>query len=143
MIIEVNVERFLKPGDLGAHPGAGHLRQHVRVAFAGDQRRHHRPSGDPENVGGHHRQLDAGVLEELFHPVLFRRTGSHQIDAVAGQVTQPPDRPRRYETGAQHLSLGELAQPDRVNKSLFGRPGRCLTSRALTSHGSSPWASNR
>ena len=30
-----------------------------------------------------------------------------------------------------------------INKSLFGRPGRCLTSRALTSHGSSPWASNR
>ena len=38
MIIEVTVERFLKPGDLGAHPGAGHLRQHVRVAFAGNQR---------------------------------------------------------------------------------------------------------
>ena len=49
MIIEVTVERFLKAGDLGAHPGAGHLRQHVRVAFAGDQRGHHRPSGDPEN----------------------------------------------------------------------------------------------
>ena len=27
--------------------------------------------------------------------------------------------------------------------SVFGRPGRCLTSRALTSHGSSPCASSR
>ena len=27
--------------------------------------------------------------------------------------------------------------------SVFGRPGRCLTSRALTSHGSRPWASSR
>jgi len=28
----VSVERFLKAGDLGTHPGAGHLRQHCRPA---------------------------------------------------------------------------------------------------------------
>ena len=46
---------------LGPHPPSGQPGQHPRVALPGDQRRHHLPTGDPEDVGGHHRQLDAGV----------------------------------------------------------------------------------
>ena len=40
-------------------------RQLVRVALPGDQRLKHRPTGDPENVGGDRGELDSGVLEEL------------------------------------------------------------------------------
>ena len=37
-----------------------------------------------------------------------------QVDAVAGQIPQPADRRRRHEAGPQHLPLGDLAQPHRV-----------------------------
>ena len=37
-----------------------------------------------------------------------------QIDAVAGQIPQPPDRLGRHETGSQHLPFGDLAQPHGV-----------------------------
>ena len=61
MIVEVPVERLLEPADLGPHPGACQLRQHLRITFTGDQRGHHRPPGHPEDVGGDDRELDAGV----------------------------------------------------------------------------------
>ena len=115
MLIEVAVEGFLELGDLGAHPAARQLGQDLGVAFTGDQRGHHRPPGSPENVGGHHRQLDTGVFEKLFHPVLLRGAGSHQIRAVARQIPQPPNRCWGHETGPQHLALGQLAQPHRID----------------------------
>ena len=114
VVVEMPVERLLEPTDLGAHPGPRQLGEHLRVAFPGHQRGHHRPPGHPEDVGGHHREFDAGVLQQLLDPVLLRRPRAHQIDAVAGQIPQPPDRPRRHETGPQHLAFGDLAQPDRI-----------------------------
>ena len=42
----------------------------------GDQRGHHLPAGDPEDVGGHHRQLDLGVFQQLLHPLLLRGPAS-------------------------------------------------------------------
>ena len=113
MIVEVPVERLLEPADLGPHPGACQLRQHLRITFTGDQRGHHRPPGHPEDVGGDDGELDAG-FEQLLDPVLLRGAHTDQIDAVTGQIPQPPDRPRRHETGPQHLPFGDLAQPDRV-----------------------------
>ena len=112
--VEVAVERLLEPADLGPHPGARQLRQHRGVALPGDQRSHHRPPGDPENVGGHHREFDAGVFEEFFDPVLLCGAHPDQVDAVAGQIPQPPDRLGWHETGPQHLTFGHLAQPHRV-----------------------------
>jgi hypothetical protein len=50
MVIEVAGERLHQLRDLDAHPGPRHLRQHPVVALPGDQRRHHRPSGDTEDV---------------------------------------------------------------------------------------------
>jgi hypothetical protein len=85
-----------------------------RVPFAGDQRGQHGPPGDPEDVAGHHRQLDLRVLEQLLDPVLLRRAGGHQIDPVAGQVPQPADLGWRHEAGAEHLPLDDLGQPDRI-----------------------------
>jgi hypothetical protein len=36
---------------------------------------------------------------------------------VAGQVAQLPDRRRRHKAGTQHLPLGDLAQPHRIQPS--------------------------
>ena len=50
MISEVPVEGLFKPIDLAAHPCPRQLREHLRVAFASDQRGQHRPPGHPEDV---------------------------------------------------------------------------------------------
>jgi len=98
--VEVAVERILEPADLGPHPRPRQLGQYLRITFAGDQRGHHRPPGHSEDVGGHHRELDAGVFEELFDPVLLGRAHPDQIDAVAGQIPQPANRSWRHEAGS-------------------------------------------
>ncbi len=108
-------ERLLQVADLGTHPGPGHLRQHRRVTFAGDQGGHHRPTRDPEDVRGHDRELDLGIGQQLLHPVLLPGPLTDQVDPVAGHVPQLADRGRRHETRADHAPLGDLAQPDSVD----------------------------
>ena len=114
MVGEVAGEGLLQLADLAAHPAPGQLRQHLGVALPGDQRGHHLPPGDPEQVAGHHRQLDLGVLEQLLGPLLLRGARLDQITAVAGDVAQPADLRRRHQAGSDHLPLGDLAQPHRV-----------------------------
>jgi hypothetical protein len=116
-------ERLLQPADLAAHRAAGQLRQHPRIPLTREQRVHHRPTADPEDVAGHDRQLDLGVFQQLLDPVLLPRAVGDQRDPVAGQVPQPPDRQRRHETGPDHLPLGDLAQPHRVQPVGLGPPG--------------------
>jgi len=88
--------------------------QRLRVTLPGSQRGQHVAAGDAEDVGDDRAQLDLRVFEQLFHPLLFGGAGGHQIGPVAGQVPQSADRRRRHETRAQHLTLGDLAQPDRI-----------------------------
>ena len=114
MVGEVAGERLLQLADLGAHPPPSQLRQHLGVTLPGDQRGHHLPPGDPEDVTGHHRQLDLGVLKQLLGPLLLRGAGLDQITPIPGDVAQPPDLRRGHETRANHLPLGDLAQPHRV-----------------------------
>jgi hypothetical protein len=111
---EVAGERLLQLADLAAHPPPSQLRQHLGVTLPGDQRGHHLPPGDPEDVTGHHRQLDLGVLKQLLGPLLLRGAGLDQITPIPGDVAQPPDLRRGHETRANHLPLGDLAQPHRV-----------------------------
>jgi hypothetical protein len=125
MVAEVADERLLQQAELGAQATAGQLRQRLGVALAGNKRGHHGPAGDPEDVGGDHAQLDLGVLQQLFDPLLFSGPGGDQIGAVAGQVPQPPDGGRRDKTG-QHLPLGDLAQPYRVQPVGGGPPRQVL-----------------
>ena len=66
---EVAGQRRHQLRDLRPHPGLGHLGQHLRVAFAVDQRGQHLPSRHTEDVGRHRRQLDPGVLEFLLQPL--------------------------------------------------------------------------
>jgi hypothetical protein len=71
--------------------------------------------------------------------------GAHpdQVGAVAGQVPQPADRRWRHEAGPQHRRSATFASQTASSRSVLGRPGGCLTSRALTSQTSNPWASSR
>src|SRR5664280_128017 len=73
-----------------------------------------------EDVRCHDRQLDLGVLQQLLHPLLLRRPYAHQVDPVARQVPQHPDRWRGHEAGTQHLPLGDLAQPDGIELVRLG-----------------------
>lgn len=41
--VEVSGQRLGQLRNLDPHPALGHLREHPRVAFAGDHRRQHRP----------------------------------------------------------------------------------------------------
>jgi hypothetical protein len=47
------VQGLFQLPDLAAHPGAGHLREHLRVAFPADDRGQHVPAGDAVDVGDH------------------------------------------------------------------------------------------
>jgi hypothetical protein len=62
----------------------------------------------------------------LLDPLLLGGAHPHQVNPVAGHVPQPPDRRRWHEAGPQHLPLGHLAQPHRVQPVGLGPPRQVL-----------------
>jgi hypothetical protein len=60
--------------------------QRARIALPGDQGVHDRPTGDAVQVRQHRRDLDLGVLEQLFHPLLLAGAVLFQGAAVAGEI---------------------------------------------------------
>jgi hypothetical protein len=62
----------------------------------------------------------------LLDPLLLRGPRRHQIRPVAGHLPQLPDRLWRDEAGPEHLPLGQLAQPDRIQGVGLGPPGQVL-----------------
>ncbi len=71
---------------LGAQPTLSQIGQHGGVALPVDQGLEHRPTGDPDDVGGHRGQLDAGVLEQLLQPLHLPRAFAGDRGPGAGQV---------------------------------------------------------
>jgi hypothetical protein len=138
MVAEVAGERLLQHAKLGAQAAAGELRQHLRVPFTRDQGGHHGPAGDPEAVSRHHAQLDLGVLKQLLHAVLLGSPGGDQISPVTGQVPQPADLWGRHEAGAQHLPLGDLGKPHRVQAVGLGPPRQVLDVAGVDQPGLKP-----
>jgi anti-sigma factor RsiW len=67
-----------------------------------------------------------GVLQQLLDPLLFGGAPHYQVGPVAGQVPQPSNLRWRHEAWPQHLPLGDLAQPDRVQPVGLGPPGEVL-----------------
>src|SRR6266550_5014850 len=123
--VEPAGQRFDQRGLLDPHPALGQGGQPPRVAFSADQRLDHRPAGDPEDVGGHGRQLDQGVFEQLLHPLPDPGPVGGNVDTEPGVVTQVADLGRGYERGPQHAPFGELGQPYRVELVGLG-PARYL-----------------
>jgi hypothetical protein len=101
-------------GEPAPQPALGQLGQHLGVALAGDQGGEHRPPGHAQHVGGDRVQLDPGVLEGLLDALALAGVGLDEPLAVAGQVPQFADRRRRHEARPQHLPLGDLGQPHRI-----------------------------
>jgi hypothetical protein len=67
---EVAMNRCLRQGAMvGAAPFV--RGQRARIALPGDQGVHDRPTSDAVQVRQHRRDLDLGVLEQLFHPLLL------------------------------------------------------------------------
>jgi hypothetical protein len=62
----------------------------------------------------------------LLDPLLLGGAHPHQVGAVAGHVPQPADRRRWHEAGPQHLPLGQLAQPHRIQLVGLGPPRQVL-----------------
>jgi hypothetical protein len=79
MVVEAATEGLFQLAELGTQTAAGQLRQHLGVTLAGDQRGQHGPAGEPEDVAGHHRELDLGVLQQLLDPVLLRGADRDQV----------------------------------------------------------------
>jgi hypothetical protein len=80
---------------------------------------------------------------QLLDPLGLGGPGRHQVGSVAGQVPQLPDRSWGTKLGRSICRSASLHSQTASSVSVLGRPGRCLTSRALTSQGSNPWASSR
>jgi hypothetical protein len=55
-------QRLPQRWQLAPEPALGQGGQHLRVVGAGHQGFQHGPAGGPDDVGGHTRQLDPGVL---------------------------------------------------------------------------------
>jgi hypothetical protein len=61
----------------------------------------------PWMAGDHRRQLEVGVFEQLFDPLLFGGAGLGEVAAVAGVGAQRADRRRGHEAGGQAAALGD------------------------------------
>ena len=104
MITEVPVERLLEPGDLGAHAAAAicakTLGSRSPAINASIIARPDTPKMSEATTDSLIQASSSSFSTRCFS----RRAVSHQIDPVAGQVAQPPDRRGRHETGPQHAA---------------------------------------
>jgi hypothetical protein len=65
------LQGVLQLGDLGPGPGAGQLREDLRVPLPGDEVAHDVAAGDTVQVGEDRGQLDRGGSQQLPGPVLL------------------------------------------------------------------------
>ena len=81
MVVETAGERFDQRGPLGLHPAAGQVGEHLRVPFPGDERLQHVPHRLGVQRGGHGRDLDQRVLQQLLQPLPVPGAFPRQVDA--------------------------------------------------------------
>ena len=72
--------------DLGPQPALRQVGELGGVTLPGDQRFQHGPARDAADVGGDAGQFDAGVLQELLHPLDLPATLTHDAGSGSGQV---------------------------------------------------------
>jgi hypothetical protein len=112
--IETADEGLAQVADLGPHPGHGHLREDLRVAFTIDERLDHPPARLALDVGGDRVELDPSVLQQLLEPLGLPTPLGDGPGPIPGQVPQPADVSGRHEAAPQQTALEQLAQPGRV-----------------------------
>ena len=130
----------LPPG--GLQPYVSQRGQRRRAALPGDQ-----GVQEPRPLAPNRSEITTEIFSSdplgSLHPGPVPRLVLGQPGPGAGQRPQVLDRLRRHERAAQHRPLVQLAVPHAVGAVALARLGRCLTSRALPSHTSSPAASAR
>jgi hypothetical protein len=114
MVVEMAGQRLFQDLGLVAQGAAGQPCQRPGAALPGDQGLDHCPARDPEQVADHDGELDLGIFEDLFQPLLLTSALADQGAPVAGQVTQLADRLGVDEAGRAHAPLGDFGQPDAV-----------------------------
>ena len=118
--------------------------QRGRASFPGDQGLEEPPPAGAEQVGDHHGDLQQGVLEDLLDPVLVPDLVLGQPGPGAGSATAGPGSGSGGTNERRSIPRSfSLHSHTQSSRSILPRPGRCLTSRALTSHTSRPAASAR
>jgi hypothetical protein len=114
MVAEVATEGLLQLAELGAQAGTCQLRQRLGsrspVTSASSIARPETPKLSEATT----ESLIWASSSSLLDALLLGGADHDQVGAVAGQVPQPPDRRWRDEAGAQHLPLGDLGEPPRV-----------------------------
>jgi hypothetical protein len=106
---EAALQRLAQRGDLLAQRALGQLGEHVGVVGAGDQRVEHLAGRDAEHLGGDRGELDPGVLQGLLDPLHLASAFLDLGFAVADQVAQLTQRPRRHKARAHQPVLEQLA----------------------------------
>ena len=114
VVVEAAVERGDELRALGLHLAARQVGEPARISFPGDQGLDHVAGRERVQRGGHRRDFDQRVLEQLFQPLPVAGPLPGQIHPQPGVVTQLPDRCRRHERRPQQPLLGQLGQPDSV-----------------------------
>src|SRR5262249_34382856 len=79
VIVEATGQRLDQRSAFDAQLAQGQVGQLLRVTLTGDQGVDHGPSGQSQEVGGHRRQFDQGVFEELVQPKLVAGTVHDEI----------------------------------------------------------------
>jgi len=114
----------------GVLPCQSQHKARISWPTAGHQGGEHGPAGGAEDVADHHRQLDLGIFEQFPGALLFPGPFLGQGAPVAGQVAQLARRDEMNEARSMPRSASLHSQT--ASRSVLGRPGTLLTSRALT-----------
>jgi hypothetical protein len=93
---EESAQRFFELPSLLACTAFSQPGQRMRIALPSDQSVHDRPPGDAVQIRQHRRDLDLGVLEQLFDSLLLASAVLDQGASVAGEITQPTDLGRMH-----------------------------------------------
>ena len=126
MVGEHPREGLLQDAALGPHPAACQLGQHLGSRSPAMSAASIARPETPKMSEATTDSLMWASSSSLLHPLLLGGPHPHQIGAVAGQVPQPPDRRWWHEAWPQHLALGDLAQPHRVQPVGLGPPRQML-----------------
>ena len=144
VVVEVAVERLLEEADLGPHPERancastlGSRSPPINAAIIGRPDTPKMSEATTESL----MQASSSSFSARFFSAVRAATRSIRYRV---ESRGPADRPRRHKAVRRSICRSATLHSQTASStSVFGRPGRCLTSRALTSHGCSPCASNR
>jgi hypothetical protein len=126
MVAEAAGEGLDQLAALGAHAAPRQLGQHLGSRSPASSAASMARPDTPKLSLATTLSLIWASSSSLLHPLLFGSPAGNQVGAVAGQVPQPTDRRWRHEAWPQHLPLGDLGEPHRVQPVGLGSARQVL-----------------